>query len=194
MVREEALWIRGVLERCAPAMLKEVLDVGSSTRDFRCCRQPYIEEEVFLPLQQKGIHVYHLDAKAGEGIDYACDVNTLKAEELGRKFDLVICANLLEHVTRPEQVALLLKGLVKEKGFLLVSVPGAYRYHPDPIDTRFRPSMQRLLNLFDDMEIVDKKIVRIKDRERYRRRWDEQLRYHIPFLNWKINCLLLRKR
>ena len=46
------------------------------------------------------------------------------------------------------------------EGLLFVSVPRRYPYHPDPIDTMFRPTTQELLGMFDDAELVESAAIR----------------------------------
>ncbi|HEX3595743.1 MAG TPA: hypothetical protein VHU80_11590 [Polyangiaceae bacterium] len=44
-------------------------------------------------------------------------------------------------------------------GRLLVSGPHRYPYHPDPIDTTFRPSVEQMAKLFPDTRIITSEIV-----------------------------------
>jgi SAM-dependent methyltransferase len=191
MLKEESIWIRGVLEETDLSSVREVLDVGSSTKKFRTQKQPYIDENVFRPLREQNKTIYYLDQKIGEGIDFVYDIENLRAEEIGRKFEMVVCCNLLEHVRKPKELASLLIGLTGDNGFLLITVPKAYRHHPDPIDTMFRPSMEELVSMFPGMKVVSKDVIRIRERARYT--VTEFVRYIIPFLNWKVNCLFMQK-
>lgn len=191
MFKEESIWIKEVLGEVDISSVNEVLDVGSSTKKFRTKTQPYIDENVFKPLRDRGISIYHLDSKDEKDVDYVYDVENMKVEKFGKKFGLVICCSLLEHVQKPKKVGSLLVNIVKQDGFLLITLPQAYRCHLDPIDTMFRPSMEELISIFPGMKIIRKKVVRIKDREKYRR--SELIRYIIPLFNWKVNCLFMRK-
>jgi SAM-dependent methyltransferase len=191
MLKEESVWIKKVLEEIDLSSVKEVLDVGSSTSEFRTRAQPYIDENVFKPLRRKSISIYYLDKKSDEGVDFVCDIENASAEEIGRNFDMIICCSLLEHVQKPGELASLLTDLVKKDGFLLITVPQRYLYHPDPIDTMFRPSMNELVSLFPGLQVIRKAVIHIKDKERYS--WTEFIRLMIPFLNWKVNCLFMKK-
>lgn len=193
MLIEESLWIKETLEKVNISSLREVLDVGSSTKEFRTRIQPYIDKNIFEPLRNQNISIYHLDKKEKEGVDYGCDVEEISDEKFGRKFDLVICCSLLEHVQKPRELCFLLMNLVKQGGFLLVTVPRTYRYHPDPIDTMFRPSMEELISIFPGMKIIRKKVIRIKNMKTYKKNILELVRCLIPAFNWKVNCLLMRK-
>jgi hypothetical protein len=56
---------------------------------------------------------------------------------------------MLEHLTiAPEEAACHLLDLCEPGGFLLVTVPRTFRYHPDPIDNLYRPSADELADLF----------------------------------------------
>lgn len=191
MTREESIWIREVLERTDLSSVKEVLDVGSSTKEFRTHKQPYIDENIFKPLRERNISLHYLDQKNSEEADMVYDVENVRAEEIGKKFDLTICCNLLEHVQDPNRLASLLIDLVRQDGFLLVTVPQTYRYHPDPIDTMFRPSMEETVSMFHELQIIHKATISVKDKGKYR--FTELIRYIVPFFQWRINCLFMKK-
>ncbi|MEM0049325.1 MAG: methyltransferase domain-containing protein [Candidatus Bathyarchaeia archaeon] len=147
MFRDEALYIRAVLETLLKkSKIKSVLDVESSDLTFRTKVQPYIEEIIFQPLEKFGCRIYHLDAKSGEGIDIVMDATQLYT--LNATFDLVLCCNLLEHVTDIPKTIIGLKKITKNGGYLLITSPLKYVYHPDPIDNFFRPDVRTLKFLF----------------------------------------------
>jgi SAM-dependent methyltransferase len=191
MLKEESIWIRKVLEEIDLSSVNDVLDVGSSTKEFRTHTQPYIDENIFKPLREQNISICYLDTKNSEGIDLVFDVENISAEEIGKTFDMIICCSLLEHVQKPKRLASLLVDLVRQDGFLLVTVPQSYRYHQDPIDTMFRPSMKDLVSIFHRLQIIRKATIRVKDKEKYR--LSEFIRYIVPFFNWKVNCLFMKK-
>ncbi len=62
----------------------------------------------------------------------------------GKSYDGVFMLSLLEHVRNPVEV---LKGaarILKKGGFMFVSIPEVYPYHPAPIDTSLRMSPDKL--------------------------------------------------
>ncbi len=194
MFVEESIWIKEILKDLNPPHIQKVLDVGSSTIQFRMQTQPYIDKNVFSPLRDRGSSISYMDKKKGEGIDYVFDAESITAKQIGKKFDLVICCSLLEHVKDPKKLCSLLVKLTKPGGFLLVSVPANYRCHSDPIDTMFRPSMEELISMFQGMKIIKNKVIYIKDKKKYKMSLiSELLRYIIPAFNWKVNCLFMRK-
>lgn len=157
MFKEEALWISNLLKlkNLTPESL--ILDVGSSTEEYRSLDQPFIDYYIFKPLRERGCKVVHADAQVGKGIDWVFDFTTLASHEraLGQhrgRYDVVICANLLEHVENRSVVLKHLKDLSARQGLLILTVPNHYRYHAHPIDTMYRPSLEDLEGLFDARE------------------------------------------
>ncbi len=56
---------------------------------------------------------------------------------VGMGFGSAICCNLLEHVTDFPRLAAQVARIPRSGGWLFVSCPRAYPYHPDPLDNRF---------------------------------------------------------
>ena len=144
MFVEEAIWIA---RRIATILHKvnTVLDVGSSTYIYRTVDQPHVGA-LFRLLKSLGKRVYYMDIKDGEGVDIVCDVTDRQCiENILRdygSFDLVIAANLLEHV---KDIKATIENLSKlTSKFLIITVPRIYFYHPDPIDNLFRPKCEKL--------------------------------------------------
>jgi hypothetical protein len=74
-------------------------------------------------------------------------------------FRSVFCSNLLEHVENREEIARALTLVVPAGGYLFVSCPYRYPYHPDPIDTLFRPTPHELAALFPRTRTVLAQVV-----------------------------------
>ena len=207
MFEEEARWLERALAAVDLAPGAAVLDIGSSTREFRTVTQPYIDAHVFAPLRGRDVDVVHLDAKPEDGVDVVCDVTDPAADveaALGRTFDVVLCCNLLEHVTDREATVARVTSLVASGGTLIVTVPGRYRYHEDPIDTMYRPSPEELARLVagghPDFVVEEAGTVRIRDRSRYnlrsrylRERFVEAAFWLLPSHNWRQSCVRLRR-
>lgn len=157
MMHREAVWIRRVLEGF-PAPLTCVLSIGSGTERFRTEVQPWIGREVFEPLEARQVRVVHHELAPGAGIDIAGDLNdpdVLDAlESVGA--DLVLCLNVLEHVPDRTGLAGRLERIPIQGGHLLVTVPRLFPYHPDPLDTLYRPRPDELLELFQHLDPVDR--------------------------------------
>lgn len=133
-----------------------LLNLGSSTREFREVAKPHIERELFAPLAAAGVAVVHSDVKQADGVDVAGDIldQTVLRDLKGRGFRCVLCANLLEHVRDRAAVATACEEIVGPGGLIVATVPSSFPYHADPIDTGFRPSPGELAALFTGSEPV----------------------------------------
>lgn len=156
MLKEEAIWIANELGKLNLQEGMKVLNVGSSTYHFRAKEQPYIHNNIFQPLYDKKVNVIHLDIKKEEGVDLVGDltdkdfVSKLKDE----KIDVVICSNLLEHLSNRNFLVDALNEILPEKGVLIITVPYRFPFHKDPIDTMYRPSVSELEKLFPSMRLI----------------------------------------
>jgi SAM-dependent methyltransferase len=158
---EEARWLGDQLQRLDPDRVYPLLDVGSSTATFRSLEQPWIDRSIFGPARAAKRTVKHLDAKAAPGVDIVGDLEdpATVAALARQEFRSVLCSNLLEHVPDPQRIARTLLELVPAGGYLFVSCPYRYPFHPDPIDTRFRPTPRELAELFPGTRIVAQAVV-----------------------------------
>ena len=159
MLIEEARWLGDQLQAVDPDRVYPLLDVGSSTATFRTQEQPWIDRLIFARAHGP---VQHLDAKAADGVDIVADLTDPDAvARLARAgFKSVFCSNLLEHVPDRERIARTLVELIPEGGYLFVSCPYRYPFHPDPIDTMFRPTPAQLAGLFPGTRAQREVIVR----------------------------------
>jgi SAM-dependent methyltransferase len=119
-----------------------LLNLGSSTLDFRRSAKPHIEVRLFAPLAAAGIEIVHCDLKAGEGVDLSGDIldPALRARLAAMDFRCVLAANLLEHVPDREAVIASCEEIAGPGGLILVTVPSSAPYHADPVDTLYRPA------------------------------------------------------
>ena len=133
------------------------LNIGSSTEDFRTRSQPHIERLLFRPLRESGVRVIHCDMKPDPGVDLVGDVLDAGFQRQLRSLgaQLLICSNLLEHLTDPKAFAGACASLVAPGGYALFTVPSDYPYHPDPNDTMFRPTPRQLAGMFPAWEVVE---------------------------------------
>jgi hypothetical protein len=158
LTRAETLWLRNELSLLSNDQLDPLLNLGSSTKHYRAYVQPFIEREIFIPLRNRGITVYHIDIKEGEGIDIVMDVTSRAAwQSLNMSFRSVICTNLLEHIENVFLVIDNIKSLIEPDGIVFVIVPHKFPLHPDPIDTGYRPSIKDLASLFEKGFVCKKK-------------------------------------
>jgi hypothetical protein len=150
MLMAEAQWIGRTLGQLDAEDLSPLLNVGSATATFREVVQPWIDREIVAPLVRRGVAIHHLDIQEGDGIDLRGDLtdDTFVAELGSYGYKALLCCNLLEHVLAPSSICRKLELLVPVGGYLLITVPNRFPYHPDPIDTMFRPEVDELVQLF----------------------------------------------
>lgn len=158
---EEAEEIYRLISQCDLPVGSTILNIGSSTLEFRERIQPHISERLFAPLDRDGLSVIHCDIKSNPGVDLVGDVLDEKFQDELAKLapSLVLCSNLLEHLSDRRPFVSALKRIVPSSRYLLVSVPNSYPYHGDPIDTLFRPTPEALAREFEPWRPVGMGIV-----------------------------------
>jgi hypothetical protein len=161
MMRCDAEWLHKTLAQLDTNQLSPLLNLGSSTREFREVKQPFVHELVFKPLEGRGVKVIHSDIKEGEGVDIACDIfddaGLARIRALNPK--AVLCTHMFEHVTDHNQLAKRILDMLPSGGLFIITVPYSYHYHADPIDTMFRPSPDELAALFPGQEILTREVL-----------------------------------
>ncbi|MCR9175618.1 MAG: class I SAM-dependent methyltransferase [Alphaproteobacteria bacterium] len=99
-----------------------------------------------------------LDIAAGDGVDLVADLcwpfPQLDAAVAGRRFGLILCQHVLEHVAQPFDAAASLTRLLAPGGTLYVAVPWVQSFHGYP-DDFWRFSFKGLTKLFPDLVPVD---------------------------------------
>jgi len=200
MFEIEARWIGDKLAAYPPPRLSPLLNIGSSTQEFREAEQPWIARNVFEPLAGRGIEIVHLDARPGPGIDIRADLldeadfDRVKS----RRYTALLCCNVLEHVADPGEFARRCAELVLPGGIIVVTVPHSYPHHGDPIDTLYRPTPEQAAALFPDSSVVAAEIIDVGESyldEVRRRPWillRHLLRLPVPFLGlakWRNSML-----
>lgn len=102
-----------------------------------------------------------MDAKPAAGVDIVADLDDEPAISAlkSRGFKSILCSNLLEHVRDRAAIAKRLVELVPHGGYLFVSGPYRYPYHPDPIDTMFRPTPDELAAIFPGTRLERQAVV-----------------------------------
>ena len=215
MLPREAIWLGKALRDLSPADLSPMCNVGSNTRFFRETKQPHIHAEIFRPLQDDGVEVVHVDIQDDEGVDVVGDLGepTFRAQLSARQFRSVFCSNLLEHLEERETLCHAMGEVLHSGGYLFLSVPHSFPYHPDPIDTRFRPDPEELMALFPGTEIVASEVLdcgSLWDNREHLQLPRKVLRSLVPFIRprgwlstvlfWPyllkpflVTCLVLRK-
>jgi len=156
MFEAEARWVGERLAAFPPERLSPLLNIGSSTAEFRDTVQPWMGRHIFGPLAAQGVDILHLDAREGSGIDIRADL--FDAADFARlravPYRALLCCNVLEHVRDPGEFARRCAALVMPGGIIVVTVPRSYPHHADPIDTLYRPTPEEAAALFPATSVV----------------------------------------
>jgi hypothetical protein len=157
MLLREADWLGTQIAALPAERLYPLVNLGSSTAQFRERDQPWIHRSLFARARREDL--VHVDLKADEGVDVvgSLEDNAVFAALQGRAPRSVLCSNLLEHLEPARRAVWCARmvDLVAPDGYLIVSVPRAFPYHPDPIDTGFRPTVSELAALFPALRLVN---------------------------------------
>jgi len=161
MFAAEARWVGQRLAAHPAEALSPLLNIGSSTSEFRETAQPWMVEHIFAPLTARGVETVHLDARDGPGIDLRADL--LDENDFHRvrtrPYRALLCCNVLEHVGDPGEFARRCAALVMPGGVIVVTVPHSYPHHADPIDTLYRPTPEEAAALFPASSVVAAEII-----------------------------------
>lgn len=159
----EARWLGERLSTFPDSELFPLVNVGSSTLEFRTRVQPYIDDQVFAPLRRRGGKVYHIDIKPDAGVDIVGDLLDARFRRslAELKPQSVMISNLLEHVPAEDRAGICqgVLRLLPVGGYLFVTGPLDYPYHADPIDTMFRPSVAEVSAQFPGTRLVHSAVI-----------------------------------
>jgi len=192
MFAAEARWIGDQLAAFPAEQLSPLLNIGSSTGEFRETVQPWIMRHVFRPLAERGVEIVHLDARSGPGIDIRADLlDDVDFARVGStRYRTVLCCNVLEHVRDSGAFARRCAELVLPGGVIVVTVPRSYPHHHDPIDTLYRPTPAEAAALFAGSSVLNAEIIDVGESYRgevRRRPWillRHLVRAPVPFLGF----------
>ena len=161
MLPSEAQWIGARLAELDAHSISPVLELGSSTQEFRRFAQPHIYQWIDQPLINRGVSIVYCDSKSGSGIDISGNIFDAAIQNRIRSVqpNCLLCCNIFEHVTDRAEFASICDSLLVPGACLLVTVPYSYPLHFDPIDTYFRPTPGEVHQLFPNYELLASDIV-----------------------------------
>jgi len=161
MLKKEAHWLSQKIYSLPTEEVFPMLNIGSSTQEMRQRIQPWIESEIFEVASKCNYPVIHTDIKEDHGVDVVGDLRDSAFVErlMELKIKSVLCANLLEHLTEPLEICDAISKTLIDGGYLFLTVPYKYPFHPDPIDTMLRPSVEELSQCFSGFEVVFGEVV-----------------------------------
>jgi hypothetical protein len=157
---EESRWIEAFLAKTEG--VSPVIELGSSTFEFRTIAKPHIDAHIHAPLRARGDTVVCTDLKAGNGIDISGDIYApavlAQLKAVGAR--TVLCCNIFEHIVDRAGFAAICDQILSPGGVMIVTVPRSYPYHLDPIDTLYRPAPEEIAELFPRYEILDAAVIK----------------------------------
>jgi len=161
---EEARAIKSSLDQYANNDHEVLLNIGSSTDDYRVVQQPHIDNVIFSKLDSARFTVVHFDLKKDQGVDISGDIFNPEVQDnlQSIKPSIILCCNLLEHLVdiSRNNIPPIINNILSKGGVLIMSVPFSYPLHFDPIDTYFRPTPQEISKLFPNYDILEQDIIR----------------------------------
>jgi 2-polyprenyl-3-methyl-5-hydroxy-6-metoxy-1,4-benzoquinol methylase len=147
MFFKESEWVRKALIEIG-IQNQSILDIGAASEDYRRTKQKYIGELYDFVAQQGG-KIVTLDIDKESKPDILADITNDKLLiEIENRFDVVIACNLLEHVENIDNAIKNILGMVKNGGFLIVTVPQKLDIHLSPIDNGLRVTAAELVGMF----------------------------------------------
>ena len=93
-----------------------------------------------------------LDIKQGKGVDVVASIYKLPFED--KKFDNILCAEVLEHLHSPKEAIEEMKRVLKKEGLLILSTRFLFPLHDVPNDY-YRFTKYGLRYLFRDWQIIE---------------------------------------
>ncbi|MGE5209618.1 MAG: class I SAM-dependent methyltransferase, partial [Acidobacteriota bacterium] len=145
-----------VLELVPDGSPLRILDVG--------CGPGWVAAE----LRRRGHHVTGVDLVADDGVEertdrfFAADVEQGLPDEVGDGYDVVIAADVIEHVRHPDELLADLAGRMDPRGRIIASVPNFAHWYP-------RARVAAGLFDYDQRGILDRTHVRFFTRRSFRR-------------------------
>ena len=176
MFVEETKWFFEKITALPSDSVFPAVNIGSCTGIYRSKTQPHIDRFLFMPLKNQNLKVIHVDIQKAPGVDLSGDLSNPSFQATLKQLQAksVFCNHLLEHVTNPKSICDFILELLPENGYIFVSCPFKYPYHPDPIDTLFRPGIQELADLFPNTRIIEATVI-------HSRFFSTMKPYFIPF-------------
>lgn len=156
MWKSEAVWVnRQIVDLGLDRKPARCLNLGSSTRDYRERQKPYIQDLLVQPLSRLGT-ICNVDAKADDGVDEVGDFcDPAFVDRLAEtKYDLILCNNLLTHVTCRQTVFAIIDRCLADGGHAIVTAPSVYPYCADPYDAKYRPSVADLAGAIPNVALI----------------------------------------
>jgi ubiquinone/menaquinone biosynthesis C-methylase UbiE len=122
-------WIENILKDIPTG--KRILDAGAGEMKYKklCNHLDYISQD-FSQYNGSGDTGLQFGKWDTNGIDIVSDINDIPLPD--ESFDYIMCLEVLEHVSHPQNTIKELTRLLKPKGFLIISAPFCSITHMSP--------------------------------------------------------------
>lgn len=163
MLIEESLWIGKKVKEILAENPFPVLNIGSSTKEYRSVRQPYIQQNIFNLFDEKN-QVIHLDMKQADGVDIVGDLYDSNFVESLKKyrFKLIFCSNILMYIEEKQRkhLAKIIDEILEPGGYAIITNSHTFPPAPDPVEAYYRDSPEKIhQKLFPQFKIIEKAVV-----------------------------------
>jgi hypothetical protein len=218
MFEREVTWLTEAVEEFSGEQVFPMINLGSGDATYRQKTQPWIERDLFAPLQARGFSICHADVRDGDGIDLRANILEDAGLEQLRAIRPrgLFCCHLFEHVLERAEFARRCLEILEPGGVLFFTGPYSYPFHRDPIDTMWRPTPAEVAALFPAATLIRGEILDVGKsyRDDVRRRpwiihrqivhapfpfiqhqqWKRSMKkIYWLFNNYKVTCAVLRK-
>lgn len=166
MLLEESVWIGNHIKTIVSNKSYPILNIGSSTKEYRTKRQSFIQENIFNLIDDEENNVVHLDMKAAEGVDLIGDLYDSKFLEILKqyKFKAILLNNILMYLEKEqrEKLSLILENILEKDGYLIVTNSHVFPPAHDPVESYYRASPKKLYSdLFSQFNKLDEQNVEV---------------------------------
>lgn len=159
MLKNESLWIKQFLPTIIGEDAFPILNIGSSTSQYRKITQPHVQENIFSHFTDEKSQVIHLDMKADEGVDLVGNLYDprflQKIKNL--KVKTIFCNNILMYLDGDSRRKLseIFYTIIPEGGYLLISNSHIFPAAPDPKEEYYREgAMEMYKNHFSKFKLI----------------------------------------
>lgn len=164
MLLNESIWIKEKLKVVINAKAFHILNVGSSTLEYRTKFQPFIQQNIFSQIPNEKKNVIHLDMKAAAGVDLVGDLYDDQFLEKVKQLRIksILCNNLLMYLDSSlrNKLAQIFFELLPADGFLIVTNSHIFPAAPDPKEAYYRADPEEMYQEhFGKFQMVSSQIV-----------------------------------
>lgn len=223
MLYTESVWIGEKIKQIVAESAYPILNVGSSTKQYRTQRQAFIQDNIFSQIPDEKKNVVHLDMKKADGVDVVGDLyDEFFLQELKKyKFKVIMFNNVLMYLEEKQRkrISQILENILEKDGYLIITNSLIFPPAHDPVEAYYRANPQDMYQqLFQNFKIIDQstpsvpynfckylkqnpkvipvKIARLLMPFYKYREWKFMLNYYLNSFNkdYSATCLFLQKK